>query len=642
MSDEQMQSLTSAPARTLSDSDFQQAYQDAQPPPPPAPTVLGDVSTGANYALDATNALVGHFRQGMMQRGLPQAVGGVVGSAGGMIGGAWGGLGSIVQQSYNAIASGGATGFDFGKLKNDIVNTAMSTASGGYTMGSEGAAAAPLGELGAIPGAMMAAGQVKQAYQQASQAKTPEDWANAAISTVGAGMGIYGAANAHPMIPDTIGEAVKSKISNVAEDARYNEWKNALNQTKQQTYKSEIAGKDDAKFAASQGVSYVGLPKGGLDAEAIKSQVMPKYQATENVLTDLLKEVPKHISFNEFAQKIHEDIMSSDTLKASGNRDSALGYAASELSKLRNNILGDFQSGRDTEGISPSTDSSGMGDILLRADRFNQLVKRGRWANVSDSSWSTPKINTDSDFMMGSIAKSMIEDASKSMGDDGKVVAGLNNKLGDYAHFLKTLRQSAGKNPTGVRTSKAVAGVFGMLSGTHPLTRAVSAMTAAKLAEVMSDPAVRIDTLNKVMAKLGKTPEGADLISKAQELTKNMRSSRIGRPLLSPPGKSGARINVPPGGFSQEIVPQETPEQMRARNAAQQNAVIAKNTEDSQRFQRQKNARPLSSQVFAQPSSSAPISQSNDAFLQDWIAREEAAQKPLTKAITKKSPPKSR
>lgn len=142
------------------------------------------VASGVNAVSSGVNKVYGVWGDLLKKTGAPQAVGGAVGSLGGLVGGATGALGELAHQ--------GLTGqkIDIGKISDEALKSAKSTAQFGYQGGEQGAIAAPLGGASRLITAPFALSQLSSGGQQIAQGIKDKDYAEAVQGGLTAGTGL--------------------------------------------------------------------------------------------------------------------------------------------------------------------------------------------------------------------------------------------------------------------------------------------------------------------------------------------------------------------------------------------------------------------------------------------------------------------
>ena len=168
-------------------------------------------------AADVVNKAYGAYANAPVVKQASQAVGGVVGAAGGAIGALIGGAGETGLQLFRA-ATG--KGFDAGRIAKTAEETAISTARFGYESGKAGAAAAPMGAVGRLPGLALAYGQGYQGAEDVSRGLKTGDAAQVLQGGLELGTAAMGARSAVVNKGNIISKPIKAPPTPATDTAK--------------------------------------------------------------------------------------------------------------------------------------------------------------------------------------------------------------------------------------------------------------------------------------------------------------------------------------------------------------------------------------------------------------------------------------
>lgn len=395
-----------------------------------------------------------------------QIVGGVVGAAGTLIGGVAGAVGNPLAN----IAEGKPLFQDF---KRDVVETAKSTGKFGYDIGSEGAAAAPLGFAGKAVSIPLAAAQgytgfenVKEGYKSGDAAQMLQGGLEVGTAAVGArsalgSKGLFVNKNALSSVSDKFKAKQDAKV--LAEKTEM--YRKILGESKGEAKKSQnmfMRGqkRNVLELLAKEESIIEKTSDNKLDTTSARQDIRNKLDAAEHELTiELTKDpAPKH-SIQELKQRAITDIQKRFDVTATERKT---------MIKELEAIIDDEITSRGQQAGS---------DVKLTDLEMNNF-KRGLYKLAGDYTRS-PSINAEYKTL-ARYAKEAIESKNKN-----EKVKSLHSREGDLLEIDKTLENAHGRVVSGGRLGKYLNKGLGAVIGSS--FGPFGAMVGAEVADIVTD-----------------------------------------------------------------------------------------------------------------------------------------------------------
>ena len=474
---------------------------------------------------------------------IPQAVGAVVGAVGGAIGGATAAVGKPISdtvingiRAYQGKPIIPTTLKDYG---SSITKNAKDTASFGYSIGDQGATAAPLGGLGRIPAALAVLPLAVTTYDKTKQAiKTgnKSDITDAALDGVLTALSIYGVKKA----PGTLIAGDSAITSKVVAPARaraissleqtYEELltgnktaKKKFNQSQIVTERKNLAGTDGRPPQTTLAEAGI-IPKqrgARLDtvgqANEFRQSTRPLQSANRKALQEVEQSTPP-IDFSQAENKAIEKVVNSRN--TSGDKESM-------IAKIHES----FDAARREYGPS--------GKITLFDDQ-----KSAHWDKTKFDT-AVPQLDRDVHYAIAKGYQQVIEETANQAGY--KEVAQLNREVGDRLEAAKFLESLDSKVVRRGQLGKYVFGVVGSTLGHTIPAKIIGYLGGEAVANMLISNAVA-GPVKRLLLKNLQT-ENPQAYNEAIKWLNEQSSNREGRLLLPAPAEKGSYTNphiVPP------------------------------------------------------------------------------------------------
>ena len=324
--------------------------------------------------------------------------------------------------------------------------------------------------------------------------------------TQGAGALTSRVSKLQPIIKEKVGNAVYEKLVKISREI---------------TKMSPTASKNEAKwnkntpkFLVDEGViSLVESDGKKLSTKSAIDALKTKYSAEAEAFSNVLEQSGEYISFDKLGQ---EALGATSNLKSRGSDyNKAIKYIQEEIASYKQNYR--------NVGVKQGD------DLLVNVADFNR-IKSGLWKRTSNfNPTQQDKLLSDLNYQMGQSAKGLIEDTISDAG-----IKRMNSRLGDFVSAMKVLENAEGKVIPGgffgkqaTRIAGTIAGASGGIPGS-----VIGNLTGGALAEIMMNPQIKTSALTKLLQKLGRTTEGANIIDDANKTLQKWGEERASRKLL--------------------------------------------------------------------------------------------------------------